>query len=320
MSGLTMQYQGDNKLVDDMSVEELRREVETLRRRVAEMEVPARRYRAIFDGGAVSIQLYDPTGRTIEVNKGWEELWGLRIEVMENYRILQDPQVVAAGFMDRIERAFLEGHAQRLPTIRYEPNRADSVAAGNPRWVAANLSPVKDTSGKVIEVIMLHINVGELKQSEEELRLQNDMLESRVAERTTELRDKLRLIEEQQRAIQEMSTPVLRVWDGVLALALVGRIDAARASRIMDGLLEAIVQTGSDRVVIDITGVFGVDSDAANHLLTTVRAAELLGAQCSITGISAETARTLVELGSGFEGVSTWSTLQEGLLRAIRRR
>ena len=315
-----MQHQSDEKPIEAMSVEELRREVETLRRRVADMEVPARRYRALFDGGAVSVQLYDPAGGTLEVNKGWEELWGQTVDAMKHYCILQDQQVVAAGFMDRIERAFFEGYAVRLPTIRYDPKKTESVGFGDANWVATNLSPVKDASGKVIEVVMLHVDVGELKESEEELHVQNEMLESRVAERTAELSDKLQLIEEQQRAIQELSTPVLRVWDGVLALALVGRIDAARASRIMDGLLAAIVETGSDRIVIDITGVLGLDANAANHLLATVRAAQLLGAQCSITGISAETARTLVELGGGFEGVSTWSTLHEGLRKAIRRR
>ncbi|MCC6558643.1 MAG: STAS domain-containing protein [Polyangiaceae bacterium] len=294
-------------------------EIDALRRRVAELDAPARRFKALVDGGIVSVQIYDPTAHTIEVNAAWERLWNLRIEDVAGWSLLDDANVRAGGFMDRIERAFYQGEAASMPTIRYDPTVIDTIKKGSARWVAANLHPVKDASGAVREVVMLHMDVGELTHTAEELRLQKEQLEIAVAERTADLERQLGLIEEQQRAIIELSTPVLRIWEGVLALPLIGRIDAARGASILQALLQRIVETGSDRVVMDITGVPFIDEVAARCLHDTVRAARLLGAHCAIVGISPATAGALVELDLGFEDVPTYSTLQEWLRRVVAR-
>lgn len=300
-------------------MDDLTQELEALRRRVAELEAPARRFKALVDGGVLSVQVYDATAHTIAVNAAWQRLWHLRIEDISGWSILDDATVRAGGFMDRVERAFYQGEAVSLPTIRYDPVVIDTIKKGEARWVAANLHPVKDASGAVQEVVMLHVEVGELTRSAEELRLQKEQLEIAVAERTADLEHQLRIIEEQQRAIVELSTPVLRIWEGILALPLIGRIDTDRGARILEGLLQRIVDTSSDRVLIDVTGVPLIDEQAARCLRDTVRAAELLGAQCAIVGVSPTTARTLIELDLGFEGVPTYSTLEEGLRRSIAR-
>lgn len=300
-------------------MDDLMQELTELRRRVAELEAPARRFKALVDGGVVSVQVFDPTAHTIEVNAAWERIWHLRIEDISGWSLLDDENVRKGGFMDRVERAFHQGEAVPLPTIRYDPVAIDTIKKGSARWVAANLHPVKDASGAVQEVVMLHVDVGELTQPAEELRRQKEQLEIAVAERTADLERQLRVIEEQQRAIVELSTPVLRIWEGILALPMIGRIDADRGARVLEWLLQSIVDTGSDRVVIDITGVPFIDEVAARCLRDTVRAAELLGAQCAIVGVSPTTARTLTELDLGFEGVPTYSTLEEGLRQAIAR-
>lgn len=302
------------------TIASLEREIEELRRRVAELEAPARRYRALFDGGIVSMQVHNPAGRTVEVNAGFEQLWHLRIEDLADYNPLTDSQVAAGGFTHLVERAFWQGEAARLPTIRYDPVEANTVQKGAARWVASSLHPIKEATGEVREVLQIHVDVGELKQSEDELRRQTEELEAAVAARTAELEEQLRLSEEQQRAIAALSTPVLRIWRGILALPLIGRIDEGRASRLLDVLLGAIVETGAEHVILDVTGVPSVDAEGARHLRDTMRAASLLGAQCVIVGISPGMARTLIGNDIDFEGVPTFATLQEGLQRLLARR
>ncbi|WP_437683467.1 STAS domain-containing protein [Sorangium sp. So ce131] len=312
--------EGHRENSDRALVDELKRENEALRRRVAELEAPARRFRALFDAGIASLQILDPQSRTVEVSPGFERIWRLRVEDLTGYLMLEDQQIVANGFMDRLERAFHGGEPVQLPTIRYDPAATDSIQRGTFRWVAAALHPVTGAEGEIREVVMLHMDVGELKQSEEELRRQSEQLAAAVAEQTAELAQKLRLIDEQQRAIAELSTPVLRLWDGVLALPLIGRIDGDRAARMLDTLLGAIADTDAEQVLLDVTGVPDMDQDAASHLSAAARAAALLGARCVIVGLSARAARTLVDLGLDFEGVARFANLQEGLRDALARR
>lgn len=299
------------------TIDELRRENEELRRRVAELEVPARRFKALYDGGVVSVQIYRD-GYSAEANPCFDRLWGLRPEEIHGkYSLLEDAQVAAGGFLPVVERAFRDGEATRLPTIRYDP--VELIGYGSARWVASALLPVEDTAGPR-EVIQLHMDVGELKHSEEELRAQKQRLEAAVVERTAELAEQLRISEEQQRAIAALSTPVLRVWRGILALPLIGHIDPDRAARVLDVLLQSITANNAQHVILDVTGVPQIDEHAARYLRDTVRAAELLGAQCMIVGISGQTARMLVECGLDFEGLPTFASLQEGLRRLLSGR
>ncbi|XXT25100.1 STAS domain-containing protein [Sorangium sp. So ce429] len=299
------------------TIEDLRRENEGLRRRVAELEIPARRYQALFDAGVISLQIYHD-GCSAEGNACWAGLWGVRPEEIHGkYYLLEDAQVVAGGLLPLVEGALHREEATRLPTIRYDP--VEIAGYGSARWVASALVPVKGTAGPR-EVIQLHLDVGELKHSEDELRAQKQRLEAAVVERTAELAEQLRISEEQQRAIAALSTPVLRVWSGVLAVPLIGHLDPDRAARVLDVLLQSITDTGAEHVVIDVTGVPHIDAHAARHLRDTVRAAGLLGAQCMIVGISGRAARMLVECGLDFEGVPTFATLQEGLRRLLSGR
>ncbi len=127
------------------------------------------------------------------------------------------------------------------------------------------------------------------------------------------------VISEQAAALLELSTPVVSLWEGVVSLPLVGTLDSARTQVVMEKLLEALVATGSDHAIIDITGVPAVDTQVAQHLLKTVMAARLLGAECIISGIRPQIAQTVVGLGIDFGTIATKSSLSDALLLALRR-
>jgi rsbT co-antagonist protein RsbR len=122
-----------------------------------------------------------------------------------------------------------------------------------------------------------------------------------------------------QALFEEAQTPVIQVWDGILALPIIGGIDTARAQAMNEALLEEVVRTGSEIVILDITGVPVVDTAVSKHLLETVAAARLLGAEVLIVGLSTRTALTLVQLGLDLSGVTTRTTMAKGLQLAFAR-
>ena len=127
------------------------------------------------------------------------------------------------------------------------------------------------------------------------------------------------VIARQQEDMLELSTPVVKVWDGILALPMIGTLDSARTQIVMESLLERIVATGSEVAIIDITGVPTVDTLVAQHLLKTVTAIRLMGADCVISGIRPQIAQTIVHLGVDLKGVTTKATLADALAVAFDR-
>ena len=125
------------------------------------------------------------------------------------------------------------------------------------------------------------------------------------------------VISRQQQELLELSTPVTRLWEGVLAVPLVGTLDSARTQVVMESLLEEIVRSGASIAVMDITGVPTVDTLVAQHLLKTVAAAKLMGAECIITGIRPQIAQTIVHLGVNLGDVVTKATLADGFRHAL---
>jgi rsbT co-antagonist protein RsbR len=138
---------------------------------------------------------------------------------------------------------------------------------------------------------------------------------------TTEMFQKSReeVITRQQQELLELSTPVVELWEGILALPLIGTLDSARTQVVMESLLQAIVRTGAGLAIIDITGVPTVDTLVAQHLLKTVAAARLMGADCIISGIRPQIAQTIVHLGVDLSEVTTKATLADAFTLALRR-
>lgn len=123
----------------------------------------------------------------------------------------------------------------------------------------------------------------------------------------------------QQEELLELSTPVVKLWEGVLALPIIGTLDSGRTQTVMESLLQAIVDTGSEIAIIDITGVPTVDTLTAQHLLKTVTAARLMGADCIISGIRPQIAQTIVYLGIDLADVTTKATLADAFKMALQR-
>ena len=142
--------------------------------------------------------------------------------------------------------------------------------------------------------------------------------ERATGEALAELQRQLELTETQRVAIRELSAPVLEVGPGVLALPVIGPVDEHRSSEITDGVLDAVLRKHARFVIIDVTGVDHIDTDTADHLLSLVRAVELLGAQCMLTGIRASVAHTIVRLGVDLASIPTLRTLADGLRECLR--
>jgi rsbT co-antagonist protein RsbR len=137
---------------------------------------------------------------------------------------------------------------------------------------------------------------------------------------TTEVFQKSReeVIARQQQELMELSTPVVKIWEGVVAVPLIGTLDSARTQVVMENLLGRIVETGASVAIIDITGVPTVDTLVAQHLIKTVAAARLMGAECIISGIRPQIAQTIVHLGVVLENVTTKASLADAILMALR--
>jgi rsbT co-antagonist protein RsbR len=138
---------------------------------------------------------------------------------------------------------------------------------------------------------------------------------------TTEVYQKGReeVIARQQEEMLELSTPVVKLWDGVLALPMIGTLDSARTQVVMESLLQRIVETGAEVAIIDITGVPTVDTLVAQHLIKTITAARLMGADCIISGIRPQIAATIVHLGVDLSTVVTKATLADAFAVALSR-
>ena len=127
------------------------------------------------------------------------------------------------------------------------------------------------------------------------------------------------IINRQQEELLELSTPVVKLWEGVLAVPMIGTLDSNRTQIVMETLLQKIVETGSELAIIDITGVPTVDTLVAQHLLKTVTAIRLMGADCIISGIRPQIAQTIVHLGIDLQGITTKASLADALSLALQR-
>ena len=126
-------------------------------------------------------------------------------------------------------------------------------------------------------------------------------------------------IHRQQREMLELSTPVVKLWEGILALPMIGTLDSSRTQVVMESLLQKVMETGAQIAILDITGVPTVDTLVAQHLLKTVTALRLMGAECIISGVRPQIAQTIVHLGVDLQGVTTKANLADALALALKR-
>lgn len=173
---------------------------------------------------------------------------------------------------------------------------------GTIRTIWTRKFPMRNSAGQIIGLCSMITDITDLKRRQAEIERLEASLEEKAA-----------IIAGQNALLEQLSVPVIQIWEGVLLVPLVGAIDSRRAAQVMENLLESIGREGAEIVIIDITGVPMVDTSVASHLVRAVQAAQLLGCQSVMVGISPEIAQTLVGLGIDFSRITTRASLQNGL-------
>ena len=237
-------------------------------------------------------------------------------------------EAVATTLRGRLSQAELERQTSDLrrgfiSALGNGATGVDTDPAGELRALLDDLSTTRARQGftateTAVSVIALKdALLGILEQSEHALR--DYVAYSRFVDQAalftfdSYVRVREGLIADQAEQLLELSTPVVKLWEGVVAVPLVGTLDSARAQVVMERLLQTLVDTGSPYAIIDITGVPAVDTQVAQHVLKTVVAARLMGAECIISGIRPQIAQTIVALGIEFGDIATKASLADAL-------
>lgn len=287
-----------------LEAQALQEEVVSLRQRVAELEQVENNLRLMeaavqFSTECVLItdaHLEKPGPHIVFVNPAFTALTGYTPEevIGQSPRILQGPRTNRA-VLEELGQTVAKGQPYAAETINYRKNGTEYVV----EW---HISPILDEAGNITHWVSVQRDMSERKRAEEE----RAALQEQV-------------IAAQQAALRELSTPLLPLADGLLALPLIGSIDTARAQQVMEALLEGVAAHQAEIVILDITGVQVVDTQVASAIIQAARAVKLLGAQVVMTGIGPTMAQTLVQLGVDFNDLITRGSLQAGLAYAIDR-
>ena len=164
--------------------------------------------------------------------------------------------------------------------------------------------PLKNDEGEIIGGIEYIVDISELVLNEERVREQSIKIEERLRE--------------QAMTIQETSTPTIQLWEGILVMPVIGVVDSNRAQQMMEKILEKIISTSAQVMILDISGVTAVDTAVANHLIKIAKATKLMGCLCIISGVSPAVAQTIVHLGVDMGSICTKSTLCDALGEAFK--
>ena len=182
---------------------------------------------------------------------------------------------------------------------------------GGEYWVHVKGSPVRDGDGAVVAGMVIFHDITSLRGLQAELQTRNEQLAASEAAKTT-------LIERLRYSIDELSNPILEIWDDVLAMPIIGVIDSRRTSDMVQRLLAEVARSQASFVIIDLTGVEIVDTRTADHLIKLIRKVEIVGARCVLTGIRPAVSETLVDIGVDFGRITTLRNLKHGLREALR--
>lgn len=265
----------------------LEAEVEGLREQVALLQA---QLSALLEASEGLAWVKDEEGRFVGANSGLASLAAMPREELPG---LTDLDLWPSEQAEAFRRD--DAEVMRLQTSKFVEEPIDERREGRTAWLSTRKVPVW-LGDKVVGT------AGCARDITEEHWASVDRDEARNE-----------LVETQRRRLEELSTPVLRLWKGVLAVPLIGSVDGWRATRLMDALLTAIQREEASDVVLDITGVTEVDGEVAERLLKAVRAARLVGARCSLVGIRADVARAIVELDIDIGDVKIFSTLEQAL-------
>lgn len=269
------------------------------RRRMAEIAYELReseaRQRAIITSLGEVVYTLDPEGRftSYHVPKELAELCGPPDDVLGRAVDEVFPLYVAAKLRAAIEQVVA---GDSLRTLSYKRERG-----GETRYFNAKMSCLRTQDGEVVGVTVI----------------ERDLTEQVLAERA--LAERVALIERQSDKIRSMSTPILQIWQGVLALPIVGAVDQQRSAAITEDLLAAITRRRARLVILDLTGASALDAATTAHFARIIRAAELLGAECFMCGIRPAVARVIADLRLDVDTTKVFRTMQGALKMALQR-
>jgi len=234
-----------------------------------------------------AIVMLDPAGHVVSWNAGAERIKGYRREEIlgKHFSCFYPEDAIQRGLPEReLEVAAKEG--------RFEDESWRVRKGGKPFWASVVLTAIREKEGTLRGYGKVTRDLTERKQTEERL-------------------------QQQSREIMELSTPVMQVWQGVVVAPLIGSLDSQRTQQFMERLLNRVVETNSPMALVDIMGVPTIDTQTAQHLIETISAVRLLGAQVVLTGVRPAIAQTLVHLGIDLSDITTRSSLAAGLLVAL---
>ncbi len=234
-----------------------------------------------------AIVMLDPAGHVVSWNAGAERIKGYRPEeiVGKHFSCFYPADAIQRGVPDQeLQTAAKEG--------RFEEEGWRVRKGGERFWASVVITALREKDGTLRGYGKVTRDLTERKQAEER-------------------------IQQQSREIMELSTPVMQVWQGVVVAPLIGSLDSQRTQQFMERLLNRIVETNSPLALVDIMGVPMIDTQTAQHLIETISAVRLLGAQVVLTGVRPAIAQTLVHLGIDLSGILTRSSLAAGLRVAL---
>ena len=269
---------------------------------IPDLGLTPQHFMALFEQSPVPTTIFDHTGLQVATNTASMTLFGVRPEdTVGRFNMLTDPQLAATGSVEN-HRRVMQGETIVMPPHSYNAREyQDQGDVGEERWVEAVYSPLRDASGTVTHLVaMLRDVTNEIAQKKAITAAQAEIASQRVL-------------------IESLSTPVVQVWEGILAMPLVGTIDSGRAMQVTESLLTEIVEQQAECVIIDITGIPLVDTQVAQYLIQTAQASKLLGCEVALVGIGVEMAQTLVQLGIDLRQLTTLANLQAGIAWAFTR-
>lgn len=242
---------------------------------------------------------------------------GLREDLMSN----EDLRIQSEELLDGLINSLSENNLTETESLDFE--KVNDILAGisisrakqgySPRETGTYIFSLKEAILSVLQQEIKDIEV----LYDQSMKINKLMDSFGMTTFETFIKGREEVILRQTDEIAEISTPVIRVWDGVVALPIIGTLDSSRTQVVMENLLQEIVDTGSSIAILDISGVPAVDSLVAQHLIKTVSATRLMGAECIISGIRPEIAQTVVHLGIDLSNIVTKSTLASALKTAF---
>ena len=241
----------------------------------------------------------------------------LREDLISNEELRKQSDELLTSFLEGIAKGNLNVDSPQFESIKEilsDISISRARQGFSPRETGAYVLSLKKSLVKALQ----EDNTDNYEKLYKESMIINDLVDSlSIITFETFIKGREEVILRQTSEISEISTPVIRVWDGVLALPIIGTLDSARTQIVMENLLQEIVSTGSGIAILDISGVPAVDSLVAQHLIKTVSATRLMGAECIISGIRAEIAQTIVHLGIDLSNIKTKATLASALQLAF---